>query len=116
MHTERLIHKLDAFNDRDRAAQQHLRGLVWAFYRDLKTYRDAPCAARRASLRARFDRIFRRTTGFTMLDRLLKRIHANRKDLLQVLDRPDIPLHTNGSENDIRCYVTRRKNLRRYQK
>jgi hypothetical protein len=26
-----------------------------------------------------------------------------------VLDRPDIPLHTNGSENDIRCQVTRRR-------
>jgi hypothetical protein len=25
-----------------------------------------------------------------------------------VLDRPDIPLHTNGSENDIRCQVTKR--------
>ena len=26
-----------------------------------------------------------------------------------VLDRPEIPLHTNGSENDIRCQVIRRK-------
>lgn len=26
-----------------------------------------------------------------------------------VLKRPDIPLNTNGSENDIRCQVTRRK-------
>jgi hypothetical protein len=26
-----------------------------------------------------------------------------------VLDRPKIPLHTNGSENDIRCQVTERK-------
>ena len=26
-----------------------------------------------------------------------------------VLDRPELPLHRNGSENDIRCYVTRRK-------
>ncbi|MEI9983526.1 MAG: transposase [Aliidongia sp.] len=26
-----------------------------------------------------------------------------------MLERPDIPLHTNGSENDIRCVVTRRK-------
>jgi hypothetical protein len=26
-----------------------------------------------------------------------------------VLDRPNIPIHTNGSENDIRCQVTRRK-------
>ena len=26
-----------------------------------------------------------------------------------MLERPDIPLHTNGSENDIRAHVTRRK-------
>ena len=26
-----------------------------------------------------------------------------------VIDRPEIPLHTNGSENDILCHVTRRK-------
>jgi hypothetical protein len=30
-------------------------------------------------------------------------------ELLMVLDRPEIPLHTNGSENDIGCRVTRRK-------
>ncbi len=30
-------------------------------------------------------------------------------ELLRVLDRPEIPLHTNGSENDIRCQVIRRK-------
>lgn len=26
-----------------------------------------------------------------------------------MLDRPEIPLHTNGSENDIRTFVTKRK-------
>jgi Transposase IS66 family len=26
-----------------------------------------------------------------------------------VLDRPEIPLHTNGSERDIRCHVIKRK-------
>ena len=26
-----------------------------------------------------------------------------------VLDHPEIPLHTNGSENDIRCHVTKRQ-------
>ena len=29
--------------------------------------------------------------------------------MLKVLERPDIPLNTNGSENDIRCQVTKRK-------
>jgi len=60
-------------------------------------------------LRARFDRIFQRRTGFVTLDRLLARLHANKTELLMVLDRPRIPLHTNGSENDIRCQVTKRK-------
>jgi hypothetical protein len=44
-----------------------------------------------------------RRTGFVTLDRLLKRLHANKAELLMVLDRPETPLHTNGSENDIRC-------------
>ena len=60
-------------------------------------------------MHARFDRIFLRRTGFVTLDRLLMRLHANKTELVMVLERPEIPLHTNGSENDIRCYVTRRK-------
>ena len=46
--------------------------------------------------------------GF-VLDRLLARLHARKAELLLVLDRPEIPLHTNGSENDIRCHVTKRR-------
>jgi hypothetical protein len=109
VHAERLVHKLDTFTDQQRAAQQRIRALIWWFYRDLKAYQADPSARRRAQLRARFDRIFQRRTGFTTLDRLLARLHANKPELLLVLDRPQIPLHTNGSENDIRCQVTRRK-------
>ena len=86
-----------------------VRKLIWNFYADLKLYRANPGKSRRSALRARFDRIFRRRTGFGTLDRLLKRLHANKAELLTVLERPEIPLHTNGSENDIRCQVTRRK-------
>ena len=68
-----------------------------------------PRQRRAGILRNRFDRIFRRRTGFATLDRLLTRLYANKTELLMVLDCPEIPLHTNGSENDIRCYVTRRK-------
>jgi hypothetical protein len=39
----------------------------------------------------------------------LARLHANKTELLMVLDRSETPLHTNGSENDIRCQVIRRK-------
>ena len=109
VHAERLVHKLDAFTDLHRTAQQRMRKLIWNFYADLKLYRANPSKNRRVVLRARFDRIFRRRTGFVTLDRLLARLHANKAELLMVLQRPEIPLHTNGSENDIRCQVTRRK-------
>ena len=108
VHAERLVHKLETFTDQHRLAQAHVRGLIWWFYADLKAYRAEPTPRRRGELRARFDRIFRRRTGFVTLDRLLQRLHANKADLLRVLDRPEIPLHTNGSENDIRCQVTKR--------
>src|SRR3954452_832657 len=109
VHAERLVHKLDTFTDHQRRAQQSQRALIWWFYRDLKAYRREPSRRRRAELRARFDRIFGRRTGFVVLDRLLARLHANKPELLRVLDSPEIPLHTNGSENDIRAQVTRRK-------
>jgi hypothetical protein len=109
VHAERLVHKLDTFTDKHRAAQALVRGLIWGFYADLMAYRLKPSPRRAVALRKQFDRIFLRRTGFVTLDRLLKRLNANKAELLMVLDRPETPLHTNGSENDIRCYVTRRK-------
>jgi Transposase IS66 family len=109
VHAERLVHKLDVFTDLHRLAQARARSLIWWFYADLKTYCVEPTTRRRGEMRARFDRIFRRRTGFASLDRLLERLYANKAELLMVLDRPEIPLHTNGSERDIRCFVTKRK-------
>jgi len=43
------------------------------------------------------------------LNAALKRLHRNKAELLLVLDRPEIPLHNNLSERDIREYVKRRK-------
>ncbi len=78
-------------------------------YADLKAYCRDPTPGARRALRMRFDRLFKTRTGFATLDRLLARLHANRDELLMVLDHPDVPLHTNDAENDIRCQVTRRK-------
>ena len=109
VHAERLVHKLETFTDQQYASQQIVRSLIWWFYADLKAYRANPTPRRASELRARFDRIFLRRTGFASLDRLLARLHANKAELLMVLDHPEIPLHINGSENDIRCQVTKRQ-------
>jgi hypothetical protein len=109
VHAERLVHKLDAFTEDRRVAKEAIRDRIWTLYADLKAYAHAPTLEAKATLADRFDAVFKTTTGFVTLDRLLGRHHANKADLLKVLERPDVPLHTNGSENDIRCHVTRRK-------
>jgi hypothetical protein len=109
VHAERLIHKLQPITPDQRRAVEVCRSLIWWLYRDLKTYQCAPDAKRARMLSARFDRIFTKTTGYILLDRLLARLHRQKADLLRVLERPEIPLHTNGSENDIRSVVTKRK-------
>ncbi len=109
VHAERLIYKLDTFTEAARRTKERVRASICWFYADLKAYREAPHPRRKAALKARFDRIFKRQTGFVTLDRLLARLYANKAELLRVLDHPEIPLHTNGSENDIRCQVIRRK-------
>jgi hypothetical protein len=109
IHAERLVHKLETFTDQQHAAQQRVRGLIWQLYADLRDYRISPTPCRRDQIRARFDYIFCQRTGFVSLDRLLQRLRANKAELLTVLDHPEIPLHTNGSENDIRCQVTKRQ-------
>ncbi|MEA3270093.1 MAG: transposase [Pseudomonadota bacterium] len=109
VHAERLIHQLVGFNERQRQAIERIRARVWRFYKALKAYCRDPTARAKAALDKRFERLFSTRTGFATLDRLLMRLRANKDELLLALERPDIPLHTNGSENDIRCQVTKRK-------
>jgi hypothetical protein len=109
VHAERLVHQLIPLNERQRQDQQRVRAEIWALYADLKAYQRHPEPTRAPVLEARFDAIFTQRTCFETLNRTLKRLHAHRQKRLLVLQRPDIPRHTNGSENDIRGYVKWRK-------
>ena len=109
VHAERLVHTLVPATPAQRRAVELVRTLIWRFHADLKAWKQDPCLRRAAALRARFDRIFARRTGYVTLDRLLARLHRRKPELLRVLQRPEIPLHTSGSENDIRACVTKRK-------
>jgi hypothetical protein len=109
VHAERLIHKLIPLNDTHRNDTARVRGQVWALYKELKAYKLQPDDAKRETLARQFDVIFTQQTSFATLNRTLRGIHRNKAELLRVLDRPTIPLHTNGSETDIRDYVKKRK-------
>lgn len=109
VHTERLIHKMLPLNETHRLEIAHIRGQVWEFYAQLKHYKREPDKTQQETLRERFEEIFTQKTSYATLNQALKRIHHNKAELLVVLDRPEIPLHTNGSETDIRDYVKKRK-------
>lgn len=109
IHAERTINKLIAPSDEKRKTLEKVRKQIWDFYKDLKAYKNSPAQTKKAQLEDRFDEIFTQTTDYQMLNLALKRLHENKAELLLVLDRPEIPLHNNLSENDIREYVKRRK-------
>jgi len=109
IHAERTIHTLLPFSEANRAAQATVRDQIWHFYQDLKEFKSMPSEEQKLELENRFDAIFTRKTCFQPLNLALKRLHTNKPGLLRVLERPEIPLHNNLSENDIRDYVKKRK-------
>jgi hypothetical protein len=109
IHAERTINKLVGFTEKLQAALDDTRTQIWDFYQELKAYRKEPMAEKKAALEARFDEIFTAETCFTILNQALRRLHKNKAELLLVLERPEIPLHNNLSEGDIREYVKKRK-------
>ncbi len=89
---------------------ENIRDLIWSFYKALKAFRQkSPSPGSISAFRQRFDRIFSIRTGCMELDKLLARLLRRKEELLKVLERPEIPLHTNASENDLRSCVTKRK-------
>ncbi len=109
IHAERTIHKLIGCSEEESKAIEAIRDRIWQFYRDLKAYKEMPEEATKAALEKRFGEIFATKTCSAVLDAALRRVAKNKAELLLVLDRPDIPLHNNLSERDIREYVKKRK-------
>ena len=96
-------------NEQHRIDIALVRSQVWDLYADLKAYKAAPDADLKDMLGRRFDVIFTQKTSYTSLNLLLTRLHQNKSELLLVLERPEIPLHSNGSEGDIRDHVRKKK-------
>jgi transposase IS66 family protein len=109
VHAERLIHTLVPLNPTHRQELAAVRSQLWELYADLKAYKAHPSPEQKIDLETRFDALFTTQTSFETLNQTLRRIQRNKAELLLVLDRPDIALHTNGSERDLRDPVKKRK-------
>jgi Transposase IS66 family len=108
VHAERTLHKLNPGSPFPSQAVDSVRGDLWTLYAGLKAYRAKPDEAQRLELAARFETIFTQQTGYLSLDLALRRLYRQREEWRLVLKRPDVPLHTNGSEQDLRDPVVRR--------
>lgn len=109
IHAERSINKITPVGEKSKEDLEEVRGKLWGLYEDLKAYKVNPDPAEAERLDQLFDEIFTTKTHSASLNNALKRIHSNKSELLLVLRHPEIPLHNNLSENDIREYVKRRK-------
>lgn len=109
VHAERLLQKLMPKTPEQTRKLDKVRDQIWALYRDLKLWKQKPSAKEAPVLAQRFDDIFGQRTRYKELGQLLARLHRRKHELLKVLERPEIPLHTNASENDLRACVTKRR-------
>jgi hypothetical protein len=109
VHAERHLEKLMPASPKQAQAVELVREAIWCFYRSLKLWKQSPCPGGERVFRRQFDKIFGQRTGYQDLDALLARLARRKDELLRVLERPEIPLHTNASENDLRACVIKRK-------
>lgn len=109
VHSERHVAVLIPLDSRQRKVHERVRDEIWSYYQRLKAYRQSPTEQKKSLLARDFDRLFTQRTGWEELDAALAKIHSKREQLLLVLDHPEVPLHNNLSENDIRQYVKKRK-------
>ena len=109
IHAERGIKGLAMSNDIQTKAVEFARNEIWEIYKALRDYKQNPNSKEKQTITKRFDNLCKTKTQYQSLNLALKRLYNNKSELLLVLNRPDIPLHNNLSERDIREYVKRRK-------
>lgn len=109
IHIERNITKLIGEDSKKAEAVEFVRGQIWDLYQRLKKYKAKPSGRTKKRIEKQFDNLCQQKTCYQLLNLQLKKMRQSKHELLLVLERPDIPLHNNLSEQDIREYVKRRK-------
>jgi hypothetical protein len=109
IHAERPLARMVPYNEAHRVIIESFRKQIWELYKDLKAYRQQPDATQKTNLETRFDALCNQQTAYPNINAVLKEIRVHKADLLRVLERPEVPLHNNAEESDIREYVKKRK-------
>ena len=109
VHAERPLARMIPHNEQHRVAIEGVRQQLWELYQDLKAYKQQPQPAQVPVLTDRFEALCAQRTVYPSINHVLHEMHEHQADLLRVLERPEVPLHNNAAESDIRDYVKKRK-------
>jgi hypothetical protein len=109
VHAARPWPHLLPLHELDRRAIAWTRQQVWTLYRELQAYCQQPAPTVKAQLIAAGAALCATETTCEPLHQVLQRFQANQAELLRGLERPELPLPNNRSENDLRAMVKKRK-------
>ena len=81
----------------------------WKLYHELLDYQKNPGVERKKELAEQFDQLFHRKTGWEELDLMIEATFQKKRNYLVTLDKPQVPLHNNHTEQQIRERVVVRR-------
>jgi len=109
IHEERHLKAIMPYNEQNRIEIENVLKRFWELYQRLKEYQKSPLETKQLILEQEFEILFKTQTTSNIFNLALENIYNKKEELLKVLRRPEVPLHNNGSEQEIREYVKRRK-------
>jgi Transposase IS66 family len=108
VHEGRHYKKLCPYLPQHRERLAEFRKEFWAYYRQLRGYPEKPTQEEAQQLSAEFDRVFSQRTGYALLDERIAKTQGKKRELLAVLEHPEVPLHNNAAELAARRRVRKR--------
>jgi len=109
VHVTRHFKTLDPLTPKFRHTLDQFLDTLWTYYEKLNQYKQAPCRKDKLRLWREFDKVFKPEAGYYALDQRIKKVLQQKTELLTVLSFPQIPLHNNPCELDVREKVVQRK-------
>ncbi len=107
VHEWRHYKKLKPILNAHKKDIEAFRKIFWDFYAELAKYKTDPSIEDAQKLKRKFDDIFSMKYTYQDLQNRIDKTKLKKTELLTVLEKPQIPLHNNSSENGARLQKRR---------
>lgn len=108
IHSGRHYKKLNPCIPQHQQALNDFLDRFWEYYKRLLRYREGPSEEMKSILSEEFDGLFSTVTHYDELDSRIAKSKEKKSVLLMVLEHPEIPLHNNPAEIEVRMRVRKR--------